>query len=788
VSSDAFDPRFRMRRRNFPRMRPRSAPHGFVDGICWFSRSVLWIDGWTSLEPAKTLKIDLSVDGVSVGHEATCIVGPVVRREKAMAVRPWLLLVAMEEELTTASRIDSITLRTRAGEFQWLGGFDRLIAPDVLHRSVDFYPELLEGLEAYVEKALQEDLIEPDDPVLRRNVALVSGWIEPGHAAALQSPVDVDRVTVLGNPVAAPEASVVIPLLILPDYLEHHFPQLERSTGIDTREVILVVGSDAQSPGLSRRLKDLVDLYRVPVKVLWLNGPARWAEAIEIGTHHAAADHLVLLDGHTIGFRADGISALLEPLRRDRAVGITAPLVEHFDSNIRSAGLRVRLGQGGDPTISLSSAPIGDAEDLAEVEIDACSSDACALRRDLFASLAGFAKVFIRPDFETVDLSLRARTAGFSIVRVPTLFTRFVETAAPPPLPIPIPPDEWDLFLLERRRHLFPGGRSSAVSVPPGGRPRASVVIPTLNPGSELEEVLDRLDSQQGCLPFEVLVIDSSSRDGTIRRLAKRGVRHIVIDRKDFNHGLTRNLGLREARGEIVVFLSQDALPEEGWLAALLEAFRDPDVAGAYSRQVPRPNANPFVKDQLAHWYASETEPRRQEITGLTRFASLPLEDKLATVCFDNVSSAVRRSVALQVPFRKLPFGEDRDWAYRVLACGHSIRYCPDSVVIHSHGRSVWYQMRRTFIDHRLLLELLARGRRLTPPPLLASIGAELSRLLDVSAKAPSAWQRFRCRLSAPPRALAGAGGAYLAMRSVPESTSGSRFWRWVNRRMTRGV
>jgi rhamnosyltransferase len=776
-----------MRRRNFPRVRPRSAPHGFVDGICWFSRRVLWIDGWTTLEPAKSLKLDLSVDGSVVGHEATCIVGPVVRRQKAMAVRPWLVLVAMEEELTTASRIDSITVRTRAGEFQWLGGFDRLIAPDVLHRSADFYPDLLEGLEAYVEKALQDGWVESEDPVMRRNVALVSGWIDPGQATALQAPVDVDRISVLGEPVADPEASVLIPLLILPDYLEHHFPQLERSTGIDAHEILLVVASEAQSPGLSRRLKDLVDLYRVPVKVVWLNGPARWAEAIEIGARHAAAEHLVLLDGHTIGFQADGISALLDPLRRDRGVGITAPLVEHFDSNIRSAGLRVQFGQGGDSTISLSSARVGEAEDLGETEIDACSSDACALRRDLFSSL-GFAKVFIRPDYETVDLSLRARTAGFSIVRVPTIFTRFVETAAPPPLPIPIPPDEWDLYLLERRRHLFPGGKSSTASAPPGEHPRASVVIPTLNPGSELEEVLERLESQQGCLPFEVLVIDSSSRDGTIRRLAKRGVRHIVINRKDFNHGLTRNLGVREARGEIVVFLSQDALPEEGWLAALLEAFRDPDVAGAYSRQVPRPNASLFVKDQLAHWYASGTEPRRQAITGLTRFAALPLEDKLATVCFDNVSSAVRRSVALQMPFRKLPFAEDRDWAYRVLTCGHSIRYCPDSVVIHSHGRSLWYQMRRTFIDHRLLLELLAQGRKLTPPPLLSSLGAELSRLLDVSAKAPSAWQRLRCRLSAPPRALAGAGGAYLAMRSVPESTSGSRFWRWVNRRLTRRV
>ena len=317
----------------------------------------------------------------------------------------------------------------------------------------------------------------------------------------------------------------------------------------------------------------------------------------------------------------------------------------------------------------------------------------------------------------------------------------------------------------------------------------ATVVVPTLDPGPELGELLDRIGGQRAPGPFEVLVIDSGSRDGTLAVLAERGIRHLVIAKEDFNHGLTRNLGVREAHGEIVAFLSQDALPRPGWLAGLLAAFEDPAVAGAYSRQVPRPDASPFAIDQLSHWPASSPEPRHQVMPPRGAFAAMSLEEKLVTVCFDNVSSAVRRSVASALPFRDLAFGEDRDWAYRALVAGHAIEYRPESVVVHSHDRSFLHGLRRTFADHRLIRELLQPAS--PPGPLAHLIGgirAETLRLFDVASEAASRRLRWKARWQAPLRALERNLGAYLAARSVHLSAGGSRTWSWLQRWLATGL
>lgn len=323
---------------------------------------------------------------------------------------------------------------------------------------------------------------------------------------------------------------------------------------------------------------------------------------------------------------------------------------------------------------------------------------------------------------------------------------------------------------------------------PERSAPAATVVLPTLEPGPELVEVLDRLAAQEAPGGLEILVIDSSSQDGTVTLLEERGIRHLVIPREEFNHGLTRNLGVRESSGEVVAFLSQDALPQPGWLAGLLEAFEDPAVAGAYSRQVPRPDASPFAVDQLANWPASSPEPRRQVMPLRSEFAELPLEDKLATVCFDNVSSAVRREVALEIPFRELSFGEDRDWAYRVLIAGYVLEYRPASAVVHSHDRSFFYGLRRTFADHRLIRELLEPGEPPRLSGLIAGIRAETLRLIDVASRASTPWLRTRARWRAPLRALEANLGPYLAGRSVPLAAGGSRTWGWLQRRLAKGL
>ncbi|MBI1849206.1 MAG: glycosyltransferase family 2 protein [Planctomycetes bacterium] len=191
---------------------------------------------------------------------------------------------------------------------------------------------------------------------------------------------------------------------------------------------------------------------------------------------------------------------------------------------------------------------------------------------------------------------------------------------------------------------------------------RASVVIPTLNGGAVFRDVVERVRGQKitgG--EFEILCIDSGSTDGTAEAAAAAGARVVRIAKSEFNHGLTRNRGVAESRGEFVAMLVQDAMPvDDRWLETLLSPFEDPRVAGAYSRQVPRPDCSPFIKARLGAWAATQPARVVQEIRGAAEYEALPPLERLRRIAFDDVASAMRRSVWAEHPYAARNFGE---WA-----------------------------------------------------------------------------------------------------------------------------
>lgn len=87
--------------------------------------------------------------------------------------------------------------------------------------------------------------------------------------------------------------------------------------------------------------------------------------------------------------------------------------------------------------------------------------------------------------------------------------------------------------------------------------PTVSLFVPTWNAGSEFPEIFRRMKTQELDRPYEILIIDSGSSDGTVEFLVEQGIRLIRIPNHEFNHGLTRNRGIEEARGEIVVLATQ---------------------------------------------------------------------------------------------------------------------------------------------------------------------------------------------------------------------------------------
>ena len=237
-----------------------------------------------------------------------------------------------------------------------------------------------------------------------------------------------------------------------------------------------------------------------------------------------------------------------------------------------------------------------------------------------------------------------------------------------------------------------------------------SVVIPTLNAGPYLADVLTAISRQKPCPPDEVIIIDSQSTDNT-REIAKGFPRTRIETITNFSHGRARNIGIELAGGGFVVFMSQDAVPcDDHWLCDLLEPFSDPTVAAAFSRQIPRPEANPMEQFFLATHFPSG-DPVYMRRNGN--------EDPMfqRDVFFSNVSSAARRDVLLRHPFDEtIIMSEDQQFARDIILAGRSVVYVPTSLVVHSHSYSFKgavgryfdsvYSLRQVFPKHSLALSV----------------------------------------------------------------------------------
>jgi glycosyltransferase involved in cell wall biosynthesis len=256
-----------------------------------------------------------------------------------------------------------------------------------------------------------------------------------------------------------------------------------------------------------------------------------------------------------------------------------------------------------------------------------------------------------------------------------------------------------------------------------------SIVLPTRNGAATLPALLDAIARQRVDFPFEVIAVDSGSTDGTLDVLHTRVDQVITIAADAFDHGLTRNLAIEQARGELIVLMVQDALPaSNGWLAALTTPLlADDRVAGAFARQRPRADASAITRHYLDRWMGSSDVPRTVCIDDRAEFEALEPMAQLERCTFDNVCSCIRRRVWIEHPFRPTAIGEDLAWAKEVLLAGYRLSYVPDAEVVHSHDRSARYELARTYTLHRELYHLFRLRTIPTLPLLMRAIMSSLA-------------------------------------------------------------
>ena len=221
---------------------------------------------------------------------------------------------------------------------------------------------------------------------------------------------------------------------------------------------------------------------------------------------------------------------------------------------------------------------------------------------------------------------------------------------------------------------------------------RVALVIPTLNAAKHLDTLLPALQAQS-FQPRTLLVIDSSSTDDTVDRFQAAGAEVVVIPRSQFDHGGTRQRAVNHLppRIEVIVFLTQDAVPADGeTIARIVGAFATPEVGVAYGRQLPHHGAGAIEAHARLFNYPPESvvlRPQDAVSAGIK-----------ATFCSNSFAAYRRRALEMVGGFPSgTIFGEDAAATGRMLLSGWAKAYVAEAQVHHSHSYSLGEEFRRYF-------------------------------------------------------------------------------------------
>ena len=239
-----------------------------------------------------------------------------------------------------------------------------------------------------------------------------------------------------------------------------------------------------------------------------------------------------------------------------------------------------------------------------------------------------------------------------------------------------------------------------------------NVVIPTYRPDDKFERLMSGL-IRQTCPPKKIILMNTekslfSYEDMlSVWQQQSKGCTEIEIhhiEQKDFDHAATRRKGLEYADADVVLFMTEDAIPvDERLTESLLDVLRkQPDVAVAYARQMPGRDCT---------W--AEREARRFNYPAKSRKKTAADLDELGIRTFfcSDVCAAYRKERFLELggfPDHAI-FNEDMVYASKVIHSGDAVYYCADAKVIHSHNYTGLQQFHRNFdlgVSHREFREV----------------------------------------------------------------------------------
>lgn len=221
---------------------------------------------------------------------------------------------------------------------------------------------------------------------------------------------------------------------------------------------------------------------------------------------------------------------------------------------------------------------------------------------------------------------------------------------------------------------------------------KIDVIIPTYKPGKEFEKLIGRLQKQE--YPIHKIIIINTRTDIFPEELDRSNYEIEIthIEPNQFDHGGTRNMGAGMSDADIVVYMTQDAIPvDEKLIGTFAKIFEEnPDIGIAYGRQLPREECNIIERYTRRFNYPEKSLIKTKE--------DLPKLGIKTFFCSD-VCAAYRRNYLLSAGGFEDPtiFNEDMIFAGKRIYAGDKVAYVAEAKVIHSHNYTGRQQFHRNF-------------------------------------------------------------------------------------------
>ena len=224
-------------------------------------------------------------------------------------------------------------------------------------------------------------------------------------------------------------------------------------------------------------------------------------------------------------------------------------------------------------------------------------------------------------------------------------------------------------------------------------------VVPVLNGGRWLRPAMASIMAQRDGRPFEIIVVDDGSTDGSLRLLKHLEREGFLKLLRGEGRGAAAaiNAAIREAAQPIVCQVDQDVILQRGWLVELLRVFDDPEIAAAQGHYITRQGAGFWARAM-----GRDLEHRYSRIRG-------PFVDH---VCTGNTAYRTRALHQVSLLDERLGYGYDNDLSYRLHAQGYRLAFCRDAISVHCWREGFRGYLRQQFGVGYGRLDVVARHPR----------------------------------------------------------------------------